>query len=82
MKRLEAVTVGDDGCLRPDVGKGCFACFEPIWATDWNSDLCAWCEQTVNDAEFQQTADVTGFDLRRYTHTLRWARPRDIGREM
>lgn len=82
MKRLEEVTVGDDGCLRPDVGKGCFGCYEEIWAAGWESDLCPWCEVTVTDAEFQHTADVTGFDLHRYTHTLRYVQPREVRIEL
>lgn len=81
-KRLNEVIERDDGTLIPDLDLWCAVCYQPVWATGWKSDLCPWCEATVTDAQFQHTADVSGFNLHRYTHTLRYVQPREIRREL
>lgn len=82
MKRLVDVVELENGELTPDIGLWCAVCNNSIWAVGWESDLCPWCENTITDAQFQHTADVTGFKLRRYTHTLRVVYPRDLRREL
>lgn len=71
----------DDGTLIPDLDLWCAVCYQPVWANGWESDLCPWCEVTVTDAEFQRAADDMGFEMRRYSHTQRHVRPRDLRRQ-
>ncbi|MBE4695455.1 hypothetical protein HGI16_12175 [Brevibacterium casei] len=82
LKRFNGVIERDDGTLIPDLDLWCAVCYQPVWANDWTSDLCPWCEATVTDAEFQHAADVMGDDLHRYTHKLRHVYPRSQRREL